>query len=176
MPRIIRSQLTGEMHHVTARGVLRQAIFLDDFDRWKYLRLFGKHGKKVGWRCLSYCLMSNHIHLLLEAPQPALSRGMQLLHSQYAQWHNRRHDASGHLFERRFDAEPVEDDLHLWTTIAYVVNNPVAAGICATPEAWPWSSHVAVLTETGSLGSTATGCSPTWAPPAATRVASTSTW
>src|SRR5262245_40638941 len=119
MPRIARSQLTGEMHHVTARGTARQPIFRDDADRWKYLRLLGRQREKVGWSCLSYCLMSNHIHLLLESPQPQLSCGMQQLQGQYAQSFNRRHVRSGHLFQGRFDAEPVEDDLHLWTTIAY---------------------------------------------------------
>ena len=145
MPRAIRSLLTGEMHHVTARGVVRRPIFRDTADRRRYLRTLGRQGERVGWRCLSYCLMNNHVHLLLEGAQPDLSRGMQQLQGQYAQWFNRRHKQSGHLFQGRFHAEPVANDDHFWSTIAYVVNNPVNAGLCASAEEWPWSSHNAVL-------------------------------
>ena len=129
---------------MTARGVTRQAIFRDDLDRRRYLNLLGRESRRVGWRCLTYCLMDNHVHLLLEVGQPDLSRGMQRLHGEHAQTFNRRYKQTGHLFERRFRTDPIRSDDHLWAAIAYIVNNPVAAGLTTTAEGWPWSSHVAV--------------------------------
>ena len=148
MTRIARSQLEGCLHHVFARGAARQEVFLDSLDRRRYLALLARESRRFGWRCLTYCLMGNHMHLLLETPVPELSCGMHRLHGAYAQGFNRRHKRSGHVFERRFNAVGVESDMQLWATVSYIVQNPVAAGLCGTPEAWPWSSHAAVLTQT----------------------------
>ena len=89
--------------------------------------------------------MSNHLHMLIETPKPNLSQGMQRFHGDYAQRFNRRHQRSGHLFQGRYNAVGVKDDAQLWTTVRYIVNNPVEAGLCDAPEAWPWSSHAAVI-------------------------------
>lgn len=123
---------------------MRQPIFLDDLDRQRYLMTLARVTARMGWRCLSYCLMGNHMHLLVETPQPNLGRGMQLLHGSYAQSFNRRHEASGHVFGGRFKSTSVTTDPQLWVTVAYVVRNPVAAGLCRAPELWRWSSHTAV--------------------------------
>ena len=79
---------------------------------------------------------------------PELSGGMHRLHGAYAQGFNRRHKRSGHVFERRFNAVGVESDAQLWATVSYIVQNPVAAGLCGTPEDWPWRAHAAVVTRT----------------------------
>jgi putative transposase len=89
--------------------------------------------------------MPNHLHLLLETPHPNLGRGMQRLQSSYAQTFNRRHHRVGHLFQGRYGSAHITSDERLWTTAAYVALNPVAAGLCETPEEWPWSSHAATL-------------------------------
>jgi REP element-mobilizing transposase RayT len=145
MTRAPRSLLCGELHHVTARGAARQSIFVDDLDRRRYLSLFARETRRVAWSCLSYCLMDNHVHLLLEGTPNTMSCGMQRLQGQYAQTFNRRHGRSGHVFQGRFRADPIADDHHLWATIAYIVNNPVDAGMRSAPEMWPWSSHAATL-------------------------------
>lgn len=88
--------------------------------------------------------MGNHMHLLVETPEPNLGRGMQLLHGSYGQSFNRRHDAAGHVFGGRFKSVRVTTDPQLWVTTAYVIRNPVVAGLCRAPELWPWSSHAAV--------------------------------
>jgi putative transposase len=92
--------------------------------------------------------MDNHIHLLVETPRPNLSTGMQRLHGEYAQTFNRRHKRTGHLFEERFHNVVVLDDAHLWTLLRYIAANPVKAGLCTSPEQWPWSSHAAILSGT----------------------------
>ena len=126
---------------------MRRPIFLDDTDRRRYLELLAKVIRWTEWRCLSYCLMGNHVHLLIETPKPNLGRGMQRLHGNYGYLFNQRHAGSGHVFQGRYRAELVDAERHLWATVRYVANNPVAAGLCATPEDWPWSSHTAILAE-----------------------------
>jgi REP element-mobilizing transposase RayT len=127
--------------HIISRGVRRLAIFLDDTDRHEFLRLLLVVRARYGWRYLTYCLMDNHYHLLVETPEPNLSAGMQWLNSRYAEYFNDRHEVEGHVFERRFRDVIVRDDKHLVDVARYIVLNPVRAGICRRPEQWPWSSY-----------------------------------
>jgi putative transposase len=144
MSRYPRLELAGGIHHVSARGAVKQTIFHDAVDRERYLDIFARVIRKMSWRCLAYCLMGNHMHLLIETPEPNLGRGMQRLHGTYGQAFNGRHGGSGHVFGRRFHSKVMENDPQLWVTIGYILRNPVKAGLCSTPEAWPWSSHGAL--------------------------------
>jgi putative transposase len=146
MPRPLRPELAGGIHHVYSRGAVRQMIFVDDLDRRRYLFQLARVVRRMSWRLLTYCLMGNHMHLVIETPKPNLGRGMQRLHGPYGQAFNRRHAKAGHVFGARYDAVVIESDPQLWITVGYVVRNPVEAGLCATPQAWRWSSHVAVCT------------------------------
>jgi len=147
MGRAPRAELASDLCHVFARGTARLPIFVDDLDRRRYLALLARTTRVVGWSCLSYCLMGNHVHLLIEAPAADLSRGMHRLHGTYARAFNARHDGSGHLFEDRFKAEPITSDEQLLTVIRYIADNPVKAGLCSEPEDWAWSSHAAILSD-----------------------------
>ena len=82
--------------------------------------------------CLSYCLMGNHVHLLIETREPNLGAGMHRLHGAYAQWFNRRHGFVGHVFQNRYESVTIENDPQLWVTAAYIARNPVTAGLCAS--------------------------------------------
>jgi len=148
MPRPLRNEFAGAIHHVFARGVARQNIFVDDADRERYLALFDRTVSWMSWRCLTYCLMGNHMHFVIETPKPNLAPGMQRFHGEYAKRFNRRHERVGHLFEDRYKAEPIESDEQLFATVRYIVNNPVEAGLCDAPETWQWSSHAAILAGT----------------------------
>jgi REP element-mobilizing transposase RayT len=143
MPRKPRQDVAGLVHHVTARGNRQQAIYLDDLDREMYLLLLAQAVKRQRWVCLAYCLMSNHVHLLIETPEAGLSRGMHRMHGLYAQTFNKRHRRSGHLFQDKFHSVLIETDEQLWVTARYIARNPVEAGLCAEPAAWAWSSHAA---------------------------------
>src|SRR3954454_20748947 len=101
MPRKPRVELAGGVHHVYARGNAREDIYRDDVDRRMYLHTLGREVARWKWRCLAYCLMSNHVHLLLETPEPNLGRGMQRAHGTYARLFNRRHARVGHVFQGR---------------------------------------------------------------------------
>jgi REP element-mobilizing transposase RayT len=143
--RPLRVQVVNGVYHVTARGNERKAIYRDDTDRQRFLEVVTATLERFGWRCLCYCLMGNHYHLLARTPQPNLCRGMRDLNGIYAQWFNRRHGRDGHLFQGRYRAVLVETDEHLLTAVAYIATNPVRAGLCQSPAQWRWSSHLATL-------------------------------
>ena len=145
MVRMPRENVEDGIYHVYARGNGKQAIFLDEADRAIYLRMLGKEAMRRRWRCLSYCLMGNHLHLLVETPLANLSPGMQRLQSRYARVFNDRHNRVGHVFQGRFGAARVTTDEQLWMTAVYIARNPVAAAFCARPEHWRWSSYAATI-------------------------------
>ena len=145
MPRQPRAELEAGVHHVIARGNRKQRIYVDDGDRNRYMAALGRITIRMQWYCLAFCLMGNHVHLLIETRIPNLGAGMKLLHGSYAQYFNRRHDLSGHVFQDRFKAVPIATDPQLWVTAAYIAHNPVAAGLCRAPGDWPWSSHGSML-------------------------------
>lgn len=140
-----RENLEGGVYHVYARGNAKGRVFLTDLDRRAYLRSLANVVSTKRWICLAYCLMDNHIHLLLETPNANLSAGMQRLQSEYAQAFNARHQRSGHVFQGRYGAVRITTDGQLALTAAYIARNPVEAGRCRRPGDWPWSSYAAVM-------------------------------
>ncbi len=128
---------------MTSRGNARQAIYRDDLDREAQLGTIDRVVERYGWICHAYCLMGNHFHLLVETPKPNLSIGMRQLNGRYARGFNDRYDRVGHVFQARFSSVLVEKDGHLRDAARYIVLNPVAAGLCAHPADWPWSSYAA---------------------------------
>lgn len=133
------------MFHVFARGNDRRLIYRDDVDRRVYLTMLGGTVKQLRWRLLAFCLMDNHVHLLVETPEANLGQGIQRMHGLYGHEFNRRHRRSGHVFQGRYGAVRIKTDEQLWMAAAYIAMNPVAAGFCHAPEEWPWSSHRAVV-------------------------------
>ena len=141
MARQLRLEYPGALYHVTARGNEQHTIFHDETDRRHFLTLFGREILQQGWRCYAYCLMGNHYHLLLETPEPNLSRGMRRLNGSYTQRFNWRHRRVGHLLQGRFKSLLVERESYLLELCRYVVLNPVRAGMVASPQEWAWSSY-----------------------------------
>jgi putative transposase len=141
--------MEGGIYHVFARGNGRGLIFLDDVDRHRYLRLLGEATDRARWRTLAYCLMDNHVHLLLETPEGGLGRGMQWLQGRYAQRFNARHRHVGHVFQGPYGSVRVTTDDQLWVLATYIATNPVRAGRCDAAGDWRWSSHAATLDSSG---------------------------
>jgi REP element-mobilizing transposase RayT len=147
MARRSREEQAGGIHHAFARGVERRTIFLDEVDFKQYVKLVGQVTVRYRWNLLAYCLMPNHVHLLVETPEPNLGRGMQHLHGLYAAGFNERHGRIGHLFERRYGNVPIRNDAQLLTATTYIALNPVKAALATRPENWPWSSHAATVND-----------------------------
>jgi REP element-mobilizing transposase RayT/AraC-like DNA-binding protein len=145
VPRKPRIEAAGGIHHVWQRGNNRRPIFLADADRRLFLHLLERAASKHGWIPLAYCLMNNHFHLVLETPSCTLGDGMRDFGSRYAQLFNERHETGGgHMYQARFGSRLVTTDAQFAQLLRYVAYNPVKAGLCPSPDAWPWSSHVAL--------------------------------
>jgi putative transposase len=159
MPRSARLVVPHVAHHVVQRGNRRQTLFFDDPDWRAYLDLLGEACARHDTRCLAWCLMGNHVHLILvPATRDGLRAPLASVHTAYSQRINRRQELSGHLFQGRFASYPM-DDAHLMVAARYIENNPVAAGLVRRAEDWPWSSaraHVGGrgdgLTDVAALG------------------------
>jgi putative transposase len=145
MARKPRSDVAGVAHHVFARGNAKDVVFHDAIDRRVYLKRLGVIVHGFRWQCLAFCLLENHVHLLIESPEAGLSRGMHDLHGAYAQYFNKRHDRVGHVFQGRFGAVPVVSDGQMQAVARYIARNPVAAGLVEEPRDWPWSSYASAV-------------------------------
>ena len=122
------------------RGINRQRIFEDDEDREKFLEILKKAREKDGFDLIAWCLMPNHVHLLIHENAVKLETIFRRIGSTYVYWYNGKYERTGHLFQDRFKSEPVEDDAYFLTVIRYIHQNPVKAGLCEKPEAYAYSS------------------------------------
>ena len=141
MPRHARILADSGVYHVMLRGVNRDALFIENGDYARFLHALSLTKELSGCAVLAYCLMPNHAHLVLRVGDEPLSSVMKRLGVRYVGWFNRKYKRVGHLFQDRFKSKPVETDDYLGTVLRYVWKNPVAAGLVATPEDYPWSSH-----------------------------------
>jgi putative transposase len=143
MPRASRIVCAGVPHHVTQRGNRRTKVFFSDLDRLSYLALLREYTALHGVEVLAYCLMPNHVHLVLvPATTHGLHRALKPVHMRHAQRLNQRHDWIGHLWQGRFFSSPL-DEAYLWAAIRYVELNPVRAGIALRAGDYRWSSAMA---------------------------------
>jgi REP element-mobilizing transposase RayT len=150
MSRPIRLEFPDALYHITSRGDRREDIYDDDADREAFLKIFSKVIEQNNWYCYSYCLMSNHYHLLVQTPDANLSKGMHQLNGIYTQYYNRRHGLTGHLFQGRYKSILVDQDAYLLELSRYIVLNPVKAGMVKSVEKWVWSSYRAMVGMTSS--------------------------
>jgi len=141
MPRIARIVGAGYPHHLVQRGNNRENVFLDRTDYEKYLFFLAKYSEEKGAGILAYCLMPNHVHLLV-TPWHAetLAKMMQGVTLCYTQHFNRKNGRTGRLWECRYHSTIIDRDSYLWTVAKYIENNPVRAGISEKPEDYPYSS------------------------------------
>jgi REP-associated tyrosine transposase len=140
MPRRPRFVVPGVAHHVTQRGNNRQDVFFSDQDRVHYLQMLGQYSLRHGCRVLAWCLMTNHVHLILiPGSQRSMALTLGQTHSQYSLELNRQQSRIGHLWQNRFFSCPL-DGSHLLAAMHYVELNPVRAGLSGEAWDWPWSS------------------------------------
>ena len=127
-------------YHVISRGNGKQLIFEEPDDYRFYLNRLEKYCAETGVSVCAYCLMDNHVHLLLHDRTGSIVQFMKKLNGSYARFFNWKYKRSGHLFQDRYNSEPIEDDSYFLSVLHYILNNPRKAGICGA-EQYPWSSY-----------------------------------
>jgi REP element-mobilizing transposase RayT len=147
MPRRPRYEEAGAVQNIYARGVDRCAIFRDEQDRLVYLDHLGDVVRKWKWEVLSYCLMTNHVHILIRTPEPNMGRGVHHLHSFYAVEFNKKYGRVGHLFQGRYGSNRIWTPGRFRRAVDYIAENPVTAGLCKDAADWRWSSHAALASD-----------------------------
>jgi len=140
MARIARLVVPGLPHHVTQRGNRRGQVFFSDADYGFYAKLLGEAAVSAGAEVWAYCLMPNHVHIILTpSGEDGLRGTFADLHRRYTGEINARHRWTGHLWQGRFGSVPMDEE-HLIAAVRYVSLNPVRAGMARRPEDWRWSS------------------------------------
>ena len=142
MPRRPRLEAHGALHHVVVQAATGERIVRDDADRLRLLDGFRTVALECGWECGAHSLLDTHAHFLIRTPEPNLGEGMKLALGRYTYTHNRRHGRRGHLLGRRYWSRRVDDPRHRLRAALYTVMNPTAAGICAHPRDFVWSSYL----------------------------------
>ncbi len=143
MARLARVVVPGLPHHVTQRGNRRLPTFYGEDDYRRYRALMAESLARCGVEVWAYCLMPNHVHLVLvPRDETGLARGVGEAHRRYSSAVNQREGWAGFLWQGRFGSFPMADD-HLYAAARYLELNPVRAGLVASPYDWPWSSAVA---------------------------------
>ncbi|MBB5173866.1 REP-associated tyrosine transposase [Texcoconibacillus texcoconensis] len=141
MPRKRRVTAPGAIFHITSRGNRRDLIFIDERDYLRYLKLLERVQEVYPFYLHAYCLMPNHIHLLLETVDSPTSKIISNLHTRYAMYFNRRYDVDGHLFQGRYHAQLIDSLNYFLRVSKYIHLNPVTAKMVDFPEHYPWSSY-----------------------------------
>ncbi len=157
MPRTARAAVGGICYHVLNRGNGRARVFHNDADYRAFLDLIAQAAERISMRVPAFCLMPNHFHLLLwPRHDQDLSRFMQWLLTSHVRRHHRKRRTTGHVWQGRFKAFPIQQDSHFLTVCRYIERNPLRAGLVNHAERWPWSTlGIATLPDAPVIPSTA---------------------
>jgi len=123
------------------RGINQQRLFEYDADNEKFLSILEDYKEICKFELYGYCLMNNHVHLLIKVVAEDLAQIFKRIGVKYAAWYNWKYDRTGHLFQDRYRSEPVEDEKYFLTVLRYIHLNPVMAGICGKVDEYRWSSY-----------------------------------
>lgn len=141
MPRQARKKSETGIYHIMLRGINQQQIFEDSEDFSKFLQVL-KDCKAISeFEIYAYCLMGNHIHLLIQEIKEPIEQIMKRIATRFVYWYNIKYQRVGHLFQDRFKSEPVEDDAYFLAVLRYIHQNPIKAGICKKPQDYQHSSY-----------------------------------
>lgn len=151
MSRQARQRSITDVYHVIQRGINRMLIFHDDDDRLMFIHLL-KSQTCESFRIYCFCLMDNHIHLIVKSEQ--LSFHIHRIATTYAIWFNHKYERGGYLFQDRFKSETIEDQDYLLRCFRYVLQNPLKAGLCRKVSEYRWSSYGVYFNQTDSFVST----------------------
>lgn len=140
MPRKPRQLSKSGVYHIIVRGINRQDIFFDEEDYERYIETLERMKEKSVCKIYCYCLMSNHVHMVIKEEQETVGQYIKRIGSSYVYWYNKKYRRSGHLFQDRYKSEPIEDDRQLLTVTRYVLNNPKKADMVNKLDDYRYSS------------------------------------
>ena len=156
MPRTARKKSQSQIYHVMLRGINKQQIFFDEEDHRFFLGLLKRYKESCGYDLHAYCLMGNHVHLLIqEGENASLGEIIKHIGSAFVYWYNIKYERAGHLFQDRYKSEPVDTEAYMLTVFRYILMNPVKAGLCTRVEQYPYSSAKEYLLEADGITDTA---------------------
>ncbi len=141
MPRVSRIVASSGIYHVMLRGNEQRDIFIDDEDRTRFIGTLKDKLKEGHFKLYAYCLMDNHIHMLISESDKKISNFIRRITVSYAYYFNKKYKRIGHLFQDRFKSEPIETDAYLLAAVRYAHKNPVKAGIVMNEADYRWSSY-----------------------------------
>ncbi len=141
MPRQARKHSESGIYHVMLRGINQQQIFEDTEDYDKFIQILHECKAVSEFKLFAYCLMNNHIHLLIKLEKEPIEQVFKRIGARYVYWFNVKYQRVGHLFQDRFKSEPVEDDAYFLTVLRYIHQNPIKAGFCRNIEDYKYSSY-----------------------------------
>ena len=141
MPRLPRLKSESGIYHIMLRGINQQVIFEDEEDYSKFIETLKIYKAVSGYKLFAYCLMSNHIHILLKAEKEDIDVIMKRIAGSYVYWYNWKYYRKGHLFQDRFKSEPVENDSYFLTVLRYIHQNPLKAGMAESIDEYAYSSY-----------------------------------
>ena len=140
MSRTARQKSGTDIYHVILRAINRQQIFYDEEDYETFISLLDRFKEVSHYEIYAYCLMGNHIHLLIRTPEEPLDKVFRRIGASFVYWYNLKYQRAGHLFQDRYISEAVEDDRYFLTVLRYILRNPVKAGLCSSPAEYPYSN------------------------------------
>jgi REP element-mobilizing transposase RayT len=141
MPRSARKKSSTGIYHIVFRGINKQRIFEEKEDYLTLLEKLHSFQETSRYEIYAYCLMSNHVHLLMKEGTEEFGLAFRRIGTSYVHWFNKKYERCGHLFQDRYKSEPVEKDSYLLTVIRYIHQNPVKAGLVKKIQEYPWSSY-----------------------------------
>ena len=148
MPRAARKRSGSGFYHVLIRGIGKQNIFEDDEDRQRLIDTLQRYKKELKFEIHAYCIMGNHVHMLIKDIDDKLHLILKKVEGSYAYYFNWKYERVGHLFQDRFKSEVIEDDSYYLTVLRYIHQNPIKAGL-AQAEEYKWSSYSEYITAGG---------------------------
>ncbi len=151
MPRQAREKSQTGIYHLICRGINRTEIFREPEDKQRFLETLWYCRYKGGYEVYAYCLMSNHVHLLLRERSEPVGVSVKRISASYVLWYNQKYNRCGHLFQDRFKSEAIGDDIYFLTVLRYIHQNPVKACITNTADEYKWSSYDDYIGKGGGL-------------------------
>ena len=147
MPRKARIVSQTNIYHIMLRGINQQIIFEEEEDFQYFVTILSKCKEICEYKIYTYCLMNNHIHLLLEEGTEPLAKVFKRICDRYVYWHNHKYNRIGPLFQDRFRSEPVETTEYFLTVVRYILQNPVTAGMVSSVNQYKWCNYSAFFGE-----------------------------